>query len=297
MSRADPQRELILDMLPKTFESDRRFRSALGIGVVLLASGIGHLAWLGLTGADWAGPLSLRKPALFGISAGLTVGSMVWVMRQMVPHRWDKFFMRGLSIGLLVEVGLITVQYWRGVPSHFNRTTGLDAFIETTMLILILGVTLGITWLCVRSWWLLPMPAAQALALRAGLWFLLVSCGLGVAITVLGDVQLANGNSPELWGRAGVLKYPHGATLHAIQTLPLISALLGRLRIRRALDLVRAAVAAHVLLLFQALWQTSHGLGRLDLDWVGGAALAIAAVFLLLTPFAIIAQIAPRMRV
>ena len=46
--------------------------------------------------------------------------------------------------GLLLEVGLITVQQWRGVRSHFNRTTTFDASIEVIMLGLILLVTAGI---------------------------------------------------------------------------------------------------------------------------------------------------------
>lgn len=258
-----------------------RWHLAVWIGAVLFASGLFHLAWASLTGADWSGPVSLRKPALFGISAGVTVWSIVWVLSRLVPYRSDPIFALGLSSGLLIEVGLITLQYWRGVPSHFNRTTTLDAAIESIMLGLIVLVTIGIAYLCWRSRRTLAMSATEALALRAGLWLLFVSCGLGMVITIVGEVNLANGQSPEVWGRAGVLKYPHGATLHAIQTLPLLSALLNTLRVRHAANLMRATVAAHVFFLMHALWQTFNGLARTDVDLIGAVTLLISGLLLL----------------
>lgn len=258
-----------------------KWRLVLWIGAALFASGLFHLGWAVITGADWSGPVSLRKPALFGLSAGVTVWSIVWVLSRLVPQRNDRLFALGLSSGLLVEVGLITLQYWRGVPSHFNRTTTVDATIESIMLGLIVLVTIGIAYLCWRSRRILPISEAEVVALRAGLWLLLVSCGLGLVITVAGEVNLRNGQPPEVWGRAGVLKYPHGATLHAIQTLPLLAILLNRLRIRHAANLLRATVAAHVVFLGHALWQTMNGRGRTDVDLIGAVPLIVAGLLLL----------------
>jgi len=252
------------------------FRFTLVVGVILIASGLYHLALLWVTDADWSGPLSLRKPGLFGVSAGLTVWSIAWVLTQFVPHRNDQRFATLMSIGLLLEVGLITLQQWRGVPSHFNRTTPLNATLESFMLGLILIVTAGIAWLCVRSRDLLPMPESRAISIHAGLCLLLVSCGLGILITIAGQINLAAGHSPETWGRAGVLKYPHGAALHAIQALPLLSYLLQRFRVPYSALLLRLAVAAQVLFLVHALWQTLIGRARFDMDLTGIAALVVA---------------------
>jgi hypothetical protein len=258
-----------------------KFQPSILIGTALIASGLFHLTMLWVTGSEWSGPLSLRKPGLFGVSAGVTVWSIAWVLTHFEPRRYDQRVASLLSGGLLLEVGLITLQQWRGVPSHFNRATTLDATIESMMLGLILLVTAGIAWLCWRSRRLLPMVESRVIAIRAGLWLLLVSCGLGLLVTIAGEMSLAKGQPPEIWGRAGVIKYPHGAALHAIQTLPLMSALLQAFRVPHAARLLRAAVAAQVLFLAHALWQTFHGRARMDLDATSFAALAAMGLLLL----------------
>ena len=265
-----------------------KFQPSILIGTALIASGLFHLTLLWVTGADWSGPLSLRKPGLFGVSAGVTVWSIAWVLTQFEPRRYDQRVASFLSGGLLLEVGLITLQQWRGVPSHFNRATALDETIESVMLGLILLVTAGIAWLCWRSHRLLPMVESRVIAIRAGLWLLLVSCGLGLLVTLVGEVNLANGRVPEVWGQAGVLKYPHGAALHAIQTLPLLSILLQKCRVAHSVGLIRSAVAAQVLFLAHALWQTFHGRARTELDMTSFAALAMAGLLLLLPIVAVV---------
>lgn len=266
-----------------TDDSPSRMTLATWIGWALLVSGLGHLVFGWLAGAEWSGPVSPRKPGLFGVSAGVTVWSLSWAITKLVPHRWDRKLAASLAIGLLVEVGLITVQYWRGVPSHFNRTTIIDAGIEFSMMGLILWVTIGIGWLCWRSQWLRDTNQLWAAALRGGLWLLLISCGLGFAVTVLGEINLAQGRVPEVWGRGGVLKYPHGAALHAIQTLPLLGLMFEKFHVRQAVPRMQAMVAAHVVFLFHAIWQTGNGRGRWELDWIGGGAVVLAGLLLIPT--------------
>jgi hypothetical protein len=258
------------------------FGPSLLMGAALMASGVVHLLLLWWTGAEWSGPLSLRKPGLFGLSAGMTVWSLMWVLTQLEPRHSDRRLASVLSGSLFLEVGLITLQQWRGVPSHFNRATAFDATIESSMLGLILLVTAGIAWLCWRSQWLLPMMESRAIALRAGLWLLLVSCALGLFATIAGERNLGMGQRPEVWGPAGVLKYPHGAALHALQTLPLLSAALQTLRVAGTAALLRAAVGAQVLFLVHALWQTLSGRARMDLDLTSVAVLGMSGLFWLL---------------
>lgn len=254
---------------------------AVTIAGLLTSSGLLHLmAWLG-TGTAWEGPLSLRKPALFGISGGLTVWSIAWVLPRLHPSRFDRLLANSMAIGLLLEVGLITGQQWRGQASHFNRGTPLDSSVEAVMLALISFVTAGILVLALRSIRLPAQPAETRIAIRGGLWLLVVSCGLGFAAHALGEWNVAAGHSPSILRPAGVLKYPHGAALHAIQWLPLLAWGLRQLRIRSAVSLMIYALTAQILFLAAALWQTTRGRDRFDLDLIGGVLLAAAGLLVL----------------
>ena len=268
---------------------NRTFPTLFWIAVLLIASGFVHLIWLLGTGAEWEGPLSLRKPALFGISGGMTVWSIGWVLTKLYPHRLDPFLANSMAWGLLLEVGLITVQQWRGVASHFNHATKLDASIEIGMLLLITYVTLGIVWLAFRSITLPPLPAETQIAIRGGLWLLVISCGLGFLVSFLGERNAAAGLSPSTWGPAGVLKFPHGSALHAIQLLPIVAWLLQRFKVRSAQRMTFLILTSQILFLTGALWQTFHGRSRTDFDLIGGSLLVAAGLMSLPPAFAMLA--------
>ncbi|MCC6511469.1 MAG: hypothetical protein IT423_20385 [Pirellulaceae bacterium] len=248
------------------------------VSIVLIGSGAAHLAWLMTTGADWHGPLSLRKPGLFGVSGGLTVCSLAWVMSRLKAAKGDPWLMHGISLALLVEIGLITVQYWRGVASHFNHATILDAFIERSMLGFILLTTVAIGYLTLRTRAALNGTPAEVFAIRAGMWLLFVSCLLGIGTTWLGNISLVATGSSELWGKAGVLKFPHGVALHAIQLLPLAVWIAERWRLPNAVSLVRWLAVSQILFLLFAIRQTMLGRERFDCDSL--AAIILAATLL-----------------
>ncbi len=254
-------------------------RLALSVTALLLISGCVHLAILAILGTTWHGPLSFRKPALFGISGGMTMWSLAWLMTQLSPKRFDRLFINAIAISLFIEVSLITLQTWRGVASHFNHSTSVDAAIESTMLGLILFVTGGVFYLTWRTRWLRSIDPAMAIATRGGMVLLALSCMLGIATSVLGEVSLSAGRSYELWGRAGVLKFPHGVALHAIQMLPIVAWLARTLGLNHSsVRVVQSALAAQVLFMLYAVWQTSQGRDRFDWDWIGGILLAIVVL-------------------
>lgn len=263
------------------------FRIAMFVSALLLASGCVHLAMFAILGTTWQGPLSLRKPALFGISGGITMWSLAWLMTQLRPKQLDRLLVNSLAIALLMEVVLITLQYWRGVPSHFNHSTNLDAAIEFSMLGLILFVTGGIFYLTVRTCWLRAIEPAMAIAIRGGMLLLAISCLLGIATSVLGEMNLTAGRSAELLGRAGVLKFPHGVALHAIQMLPFVAWLARLLNLDHSVRIVTSALVAQILFLLYALWQTGYGRDRFDWDSIGGSILAMVALLSLYPAFAL----------
>ncbi len=254
------------------------YRLPMTIAAILICSGCVHLALLAVWGASWGGPLSLRKPALFGISGGLTVWSLTWLMTQLHPRRIDRLLASSIAVGLLVEVALITMQYWRGVASHFNTSTPLDAAVETSMLVLILAVTGAIVYLTLRTTRLRDIERSMGWAIQGGMWLLALSCVLGIGTSVLGHESLSTGRSYEVWGRAGVLKFPHGVALHAIQLLPIVAWIAQRIAPKQSVPIVQSTLASQIVFMVYAIWQTAQGRDRFDWDSVGGVLLAVTAL-------------------
>ena len=203
---------------------NKQSKSLTYLGAILVASGIIHLGIYFLYGGPWEGEVSWRKPILFGISAGLTSISMGWVWASLSRWKYDGFLSLTAAWALLIEVGLIDLQQWRGVASHFNRSTLIDSTIYNLMGLLILWVTGVIIFLTVRSF-IEPIsqPIPMVIAIQYGLLYLTISCLLGIVININGDLRMQHGLPPAQFGVAGVPKFPHGVVIHALQWLPLFS--------------------------------------------------------------------------
>jgi hypothetical protein len=201
-------------------------RAGYLIGGLLLLSGLVHLAVLLVTGGTWLGPLSMRKPMTFGVSFGLTVAAAVWATSFLQTR------MRGLLLVVLyaagiVEVALITVQAWRGRPSHFNFETSLDSSISMTLagggLVLIL-VTVGFTIAAFRT----VQTRSMQLALRFGFAALLVALAVGAMMIATGVTEVRSGDPQLAYLTAGALKPAHAVPMHAILIMPGLAWVLGR---------------------------------------------------------------------
>ncbi len=109
-------------------------RVAYAVGGLLVVSGLIHLVILIIGGGTWEGPLSLRKPATFGLSFGLTLIN-VTLIASFVPltARWRTRLIGIFSAACVVETALVSLQAWRGVPSHFNVETPFDAAIAQSL--------------------------------------------------------------------------------------------------------------------------------------------------------------------
>jgi hypothetical protein len=266
-------------------------------GLLLTASGLFHLGVWAARGGPWFGPLAWRKPILFGLSAGLTALSLGWVL-GLLRRRWrlDAALAWLAAAALVAEVGLITLQTWRGVESHFNYRTPFDAAVAQLMSGLILAVSLYALVQALRS--LGPLDAAPdlALAVRAGLALLVLACALGFLIQAVAERQAAAGGSGEFYGAAGILKFPHGTPLHALQALPALAWLTARSgwEMRRRVAAVAAAAAGVALLTGYSLAQTFAGRGRGDLTPLGGALLALGAVAVVVPAAAALATLRRR---
>ncbi|MDX2940772.1 MULTISPECIES: hypothetical protein [Streptomyces] len=223
-------------------------------GTALLLSGAVHGLVAVVDGAPWWGPVSWRKPVAFGVSFGLLVWSVVWIMRQL-PARWWVRVPAGLIVAVGVcEVGLITAQRWRGVASHFNQATDTDAAIWSMIGTLILPLILGLAWLFVVALIRFDGSGASRVAVLAGLAAVLVAGYIGGDMAAIGEAAFdETGHVPReiLFGAAGSAKLAHATGLHGVQLLAVLAILSesGRPRPRRAASVLAVAALGYAAVL------------------------------------------------
>jgi hypothetical protein len=233
---------------------------------VLVCSGLLHGGVFLVDGGTWEGPLSWRKPIVFGLSFGITLATVAWILpflQVRVPTGWVVVSI--LSATSFGEVSLITMQTWRGVASHFNESTPFDAAVFSTMGLLVALVALATIFVTVRSFFPQAAPPSLAWAIRAGLVLMLVSQAVGAQMIVEG------GNT---FGSAGALKVPHAVTLHAVQVLPMLAVLLATADIteRTRVRTVGMGTLGYALLIAATMLQTYSGRAPLDPGLMSSAA-------------------------
>lgn len=219
-------------------------------GVLLLASGLLHLAILVMSGGSWEGPLSWRKPATFGLSFGLTLMTIVWVTSFMrLRERTRTIVLGAFSAAAVLETALITMQTWRGVPSHFNVETPFDAWVTrglagggVALVILVAALTTAAFRTPID-----PLPGMKV-AIRTGFLILCGAMATGAIMIARGMTLVFAGDAAAAYATGGVLKPAHALMMHAILILPALAWLLSRTewsehRRRRYLRVASAAYA------------------------------------------------------
>jgi hypothetical protein len=252
------------------------------VGVILILSGLFHVfVWL-FSGESLEGPVSWRKPIAFGISGGITTLSVAWVMHHLNQRKSLLTISRIFAVFMFVEVGLITMQKWRGVASHFNTSTPFNAFVFSTMGLLITVIAILILLVTIYSFRDPIGNSEMALAVRSGLVFLNLGNLLGMLIIGYGNYVLITnpGHPPNIFGASGIMKVPHAVALHAIQILPFFAWLLS-LSLhdsKTRLKISKLAVAAYSGLQIFVLMQTFSGRTPWDLSFVSTGVIAVSTM-------------------
>lgn len=203
-------------------------RWCYGLGALLIVAGLFHLGVFAVRGGSWQGPVSWRKPTTFGLSFGLTLLTLTWVASSLdLSVRARQGWLGLFAAACTLEVGLITVQAWRRVPSHFNISTPFDAVIARTLAVggaVLIVVVVALTIVSMRA-----NPAlspSMGLALRVGFLTLLFALAVGAAMIAKGMVTVLGGQQQEAYSVAGSLKPAHAVTMHGILVLPALAWLL-----------------------------------------------------------------------
>lgn len=212
--------------------------------LLLLASAALHTTVLLLAGGPWDGPVSWRKPITFGLSFGISVLTVTWICRLLpLAARTRTLLLGAFTAASLLETALITLQAWRGVPSHFNTETTFDTAVTRALAaggVTLIAVVVALTVAALR-----PHPTvapSMRLALRAGLVALTGSMAAGAVMIAYGLTLEGTGRAAEAYQSAGFLR-----PTHAVLLLPSLAWLLSRTRRPEAerLRLIRITVAAY----------------------------------------------------
>src|SRR5215471_16193046 len=227
-------------------------RAGYVVGVLLMLSGLIHLVILSASGSSWEGPLSLRKPAMFGLAFGLVLITLVWVAAVVeMGGRTRTILLNVFTAACVIETALVSLQAWRGVPSHFNVTSPFDALVARVLAAggaALVIVTFVLTFISFRS--NANVHISMLVAIRAGLVALLATQITG-ALMIARGMRLVFGRNPQAaYAHGGMLKATHEVTMLGLLLLPLMAWLMSFTRWdeRRRLVLVSIAIGGYCVL-------------------------------------------------
>lgn len=232
-------------------------RAAYAVGGILLASGLIHVAILIIGGGSWQGPLSLRKAATFGLSFGLTLINVTFIASFVTLKDRSRNLLIGVfATACVVETFLVSMQAWRGVPSHFNMETRFDAAVAQTLAIggfTLVVVIVALTAAALRD--RAALPRGLRLSIHAGLIALVGAQIVGGLMIATGVRLIFAGDPQTAYATGGWLKPVHGVLMHGILVLPLLAWLVSTSRWREATQLraVRAGVVVYGLIVAGAM--------------------------------------------
>jgi ABA4-like protein len=270
----------------------------LGSGLLLVAS----MALQLVDGRQVLGAPVWLKPAKFGLSVALAAPVLAWIIGQMASRRGLRRAAAVMTATLTLELVIITVQAARGVASHFNSTTAVEATLFGVM-----GAAITVFWvaqayLALRAFRHTFASPARTWAIRLGLAATLLGGAVGFLMPRPTPAQLASlragqptteigahgvgvpDGGPGLPGtrwstEGGDLRVPHFIGLHALQVLPLLAVWFERRR--RGGAPARPVVAAGVAwigLVAVTLWQALRGQPVIAPDAATLAAAALVAL-------------------
>ena len=227
-------------------------RTAYLVGALLVGSGLIHLGVLIASGGSWEGPLSFRKPTVFGLSFGMTLITVAWTASFLtLRDRARAALLYTFTAASVFETALVSVQTWRGVPSHFNLETPVDSLIARSLAgggFVLVVVIVVLTLAAFRK--NQAAPSSMLAAIRVGFAVLCGAMATGGAMIARGMTLVFAGDSARAYATGGSLKPTHALTMHAILILPALAWVLSfaNWSEQRRLRAVRIASAAYLVL-------------------------------------------------
>jgi hypothetical protein len=259
------------------------------------------------------------KPAKFAVSIAIYTLTLAWIF-SLIPEwqRTRRIIGWTTAVVMVLEMAIISLQAFRGTTSHFNIATPFDGVLFGIMGAAILLQTLSTISVAVALWRHRFGDVALGWALRLGMTITIIgaltggmmtrptrqqldAANAGATMTVVGAHTVgAPDGGPGLPGTGwstshGDLRIPHFLGLHALQILPFVALVLGRLRTRELIRtrLTVVAASSYLALFGILLSQALRGQSVLAPDavtmtlfgiWASATAVAVAASMVGLHP-------------
>jgi hypothetical protein len=124
----------------------------------------------------------------------------------------------------VLETFLVSLQVWRGVPSHFNVETPFDAAVAQTLALggfTLVAIIVVLTVAAFRAG--TPLRSGLRQAIRAGFAALVGAQIVGGRMIATGMRLVFSGDPQRAYATGGWLKPVHAALMHGILVLPLLA--------------------------------------------------------------------------
>jgi hypothetical protein len=221
------------------------------------------LAGLAIDSRQVTGVNPWVKPIKFETSLIIFLLTTAWLVTVLpAPAAVKRILGGGIAIAMIAEITAIVMQAARGVTSHFNTATPLDAAVFAFMGVMIAINTLLVVWMTVLFFRTQPeLAPAVVWGIRLGLILFVCASlqGFLMASNRAHTVGAADGG-PGLfflnWStQFGDLRVAHFLGMHGIQILPLLGWMMSRTDRSAGTGAVIAAFALIGLLFGWALQQ------------------------------------------
>ncbi len=221
--------------LSEFFSELRRRNTALvGFGMINILLLLLGLVMFSIDDTIIAGINAWIKPMKFSLSIVIYAWTFAWLLEYIPDEKKRRLISRMVIVCMAVENGLIYMQAFRGVRSHFNVQTAFDGAVFYTMGIFILINTFVVLYTLVLFFSKnITLGGSILWAWRAGLiLFFLGGISGGYMSAVLTHTVGAVDGGPGLpfvnWSTvAGDIRSAHFITLHGLQAIPIATFILG----------------------------------------------------------------------
>ena len=276
-----------------------------GVGLLMIALLAVSLAGVWLDPRTISGAPAWLKPAKFAASIAIFTLTLAWVFTYLPAWRRTRRIAGWANAAIfIIELAIIDLQAWRGVGSHFNNATPLDAVLFSIMGTGIAVQTAMSIAVAIALWRQTFADRALGRALRLGRSISIVGAMSGGLMLGPSRAQLAQARithampvvgahtvgapdgGPGLPGTRwsldhGDLRAPHFLGLHALQAFALLALALpsGWSQTRRV-RAVTILAASYMSLFAILLWQALRGQSLVQPD---GATIAALGAWAILT--------------